>query len=380
MCTIIFSNFVGLKRSENMDELREIIYCERTDLDDFLLEHQLWEDMYDDFFLDMFNMLEEDILFTPNILTTLNDIYFGCIKVLLDPHPEISFRTRYLKKILPYNPEYSHESILVVSIMYAVFSLTKYKNRKNVRWFLKTAEKILSYSHFFKSAKNFVQNSKTDYNYTLKFTPISPDTLDYLYGPDLPQKWLKLINCFVNKNGKYYNILDFRKILSLYATKEDKLKILKQIRLATCLEFDPDELDSLFSTLRTEIEEMPDAEEACVPAEPVKHSASKKPKEGRAKDYLFKKNQTEALAKEFLLELRNKGFEDFNGRKSPAPKKRCEIYRALMKFIRNHNGSVEVKSGASICRFLTASCGILLPKEGNNNSNYETEIRKILNE
>jgi hypothetical protein len=116
------------------------------------------------------------------------------------------------------------------------------------------------------------------------------------------------------------------------------------------------------------------------PAEPVKHSASKKPKEGRAKDYLFKKNQTEALAKEFLLELRNKGFEDFNGRKSPAPKKRCEIYRALMKFIRNHNGSVEVKSGASICRFLTASCGILLPKEGNNNSNYETEIRKILNE
>lgn len=368
-----------------MDELRAIIYRERTDLDAFLEEHQLWEDLYDEFFLDSFNLLEPDVYDTPDIVAILNDVYFGCIKVILDPHPEVSFRTRYLKTILPFNPEFSNESILVASMMYAVLSSSKHNKRKNITRFLKTTEKILSNSYIFKSAKNFVENSKQDYNYTLNISPISPGTLDYVYGPSLTEMWLNLIKSFVTPKGNYYNILSFRKILSLYATKEDKLKVLRQMEEVSALAHDPDETYPIITTIYAEVEKMLDAEEATPPTPlptpptpPLKQPAPPS-KEGRVKDYLFNKSQAQALAQEFLQELAEEGFAGFTGTKNPASKERGRIYDSLLKFIHRHKMSVDVKTGASVCRFLTESCGILLPKNGGNNGNFETEIRRKLN-
>lgn len=370
-----------------MDELRAIIYRERTDLDAFLEEHKLWEDLYDEYYVEMHaKSLQNNAWCGPFALHDFNRAYYYCHLVLLDPHPENNFNRKFIVHENCSKPIHARSTL----IAYIILSLSNHRNERSVKRFLKAAGPLLEAYEGFQSAKSFVRDNKDKYDFSIKITPTSAEELEKNYGEGLTEFWYRLLDSIddpgdqqtIRRNppGKYYTVLTIEKIISLYKSKKQKLKIIEQMSKAAFSEIWGLNFDITLIKLQAEVEKMPDAEEACAPAEPAKRSASQKPKEGRAKDYLFKKNQTEALAKEFLQELRNKGFEDFNGRKSPAPKKRCEIYRALMKFIRNHNGSVEVKSGASICRFLTASCGILLPRGGNNNSNYETEIRKILNE
>jgi hypothetical protein len=157
-------------------------------------------------------------------------------------------------------------------MMYAILSLSQQRDLKNVKRFLKTTDKILSHSDIFQKAQTFVKNNKADYFFRLDTTPISPDTLDYDHGPNLPQLWLDLIKSFVQSNGRYNNVLSFRRILSLYSIKEDKLKAFRQMKYASDLEYDPDETHHILSALYEEInsiqtakENMPDAVAESVP-------------------------------------------------------------------------------------------------------------------
>ena len=100
---------------------------------------------------------------------------------------------------------------------------------------------------------------------------------------------------------------------------------------------------------------------------------------GRSKNYLFEESKTKKLAAEFLRVLSDKNLSG-----NPDSEERKKIYKALLEFIQSNEVSVKCKSGASLCRFLTESCGILLPqtKGGKkvNNSNFENEIRALLYE
>lgn len=245
-----------------MDELRKIIYRERNDLESFFRENQLWEDLYDDFFLDSLNSLQGAYTFyEPDALTFLNDVHFGCIKVLIDPHPENLYRKKFLNPCFSSFLDDTEDSILVTSMMYAILSLSQQRDLKNVKRFLKTTDKILSHSDIFQKAQTFVKNNKADYFFRLDTTPISPDTLDYDHGPNLPQLWLDLIKSFVQSNGRYNNVLSFRRILSLYSIKEDKLKAFRQMKYASDLEYDPDETHHILSALYEEINSIQTAKE-----------------------------------------------------------------------------------------------------------------------
>ena len=102
---------------------------------------------------------------------------------------------------------------------------------------------------------------------------------------------------------------------------------------------------------------------------------------GRSKDYLFEESETEELAADFLRVLSDKNL---SGKKNPDSEERKKIYKALLEFTHSNEVSVKCKSGASLCRFLTESCDIFLPqtKGGKkvNNSNFENEIRALLND
>ena len=114
----------------------------------------------------------------------------------------------------------------------------------------------------------------------------------------------------------------------------------------------------------------------CAPQEPAQF----KSKVGRAKDFLFSEELTEELTTEFLQLLGNEGIA--SKAQDPGPRERQCIYKAMLTFVKKHKKSIVMESPASMCRFLTESCGVLKPTTKNgkfvNNSNFETEIRKLL--
>ena len=252
-----------------MDELRAIIYCEFYYLDDILRQNELWEDLYDDYYVGIKIQLEQkykvDTDEPPLTLDIFNEAYFYCISTLFYPHPENKFEDRYL----PFQGAGSEESdieILATSIAYIILLLSNHRNERSVKRFKTTAEILLQDNVFFKAAQSFVKNNKKAYDYSIELHPIPPEELKERNGHDLPNIWFDLVDFFDTPQD------GFEKILSLYKTKRDKLKIIDQLSEAFSNKSFPYFKDWSLCNAMTDVEEMPDAPEELEESHGVFHS------------------------------------------------------------------------------------------------------------
>ena len=257
-----------------MDELRKIIYRERTDLDSFLEEHQLWEDLYDEYYVEMHAKSQEnDAWCGPFALHDFNRAYYYCHLVLLDPHPENDFNRKFIVYKNYSQPIYARSTL----IAYIILSLSNHRNERSVKRFLKAAGPLLEAYEGFQSAKSFVRDNKDKYDFSIKITPTSAEELEKKYGEGLRDFWYSLLDSIdtpddgkqflQNPPGKYYTVVTIEKIISLYKSKKQKLKIIEQMSEAANSEIWGLNFDITLTNLQAELEKMPDAEEACAPAE-----------------------------------------------------------------------------------------------------------------
>lgn len=204
-----------------MRNTRELVFDDRADLDELLQEHPLWENLYENLYLILKDKLRRTHLFCePSALDILNDVYYNCIKVIIDRHPEDEFCSKFLQPDYGDNfVGYTEDSALTLSLSYAVLALSNHKNKKNVRHFLDCTKKFFKDKHYlFGSVLEFVENNTINYDFTIKITPLHPDKLSHVYGSDLHDFWLRIIReCKISD------------ILRLYDTRQNKIKILEQI-------------------------------------------------------------------------------------------------------------------------------------------------------
>jgi hypothetical protein len=201
-----------------MRKLKELLYKERTYLDALFQEDPLWEDLYEGLYLDLVDKLHKDVT-EYSAIERLNEVYFLCIRVLIDPHPENSFKYKFLLHGLPIQKE---ENELEITLAYAILYLSEHAKEKNVSRFLNKVEKHFGNFHYlFSHVVNFL--AKADiYDFRIEITPKSPGELEYDYGPEIYSFW----ESAMDGDFTEYNI---RKMLSFYKMQEDKLQVLRQI-------------------------------------------------------------------------------------------------------------------------------------------------------
>lgn len=255
-------NFVGLKGYFEMDELREIIYRERKDLESFFRENQLWEDLYDDYYIEVqAELMQKNPWMTSDAQTVFNDAYYYCHLVQVDMHPEYKFRNKFFHS-MEFQTDDHYERATAVA--YIILSLSNRYKAKSVQRFLKTADCLLRKHHYFKAAKDFVDNNRNKYNYSIELTPISPEELEKKYGQELSKFWYNFIESIYMPSDIFYQSISLEQIIQLYKSKEHKLKIIDQMTKGASEIWNPNH-EFIQDKLRTEIENMADAVTESVP-------------------------------------------------------------------------------------------------------------------
>ena len=211
-----------------MNELRELIYRERNSLDTLLQENELWEDLYENLYLDLVDKLREDNGGYPAI-ERFNDVYFLCLRVLIDRHPEDCFKQKYLQKCFSTYNEFTEDSEFELALAYAVLYLSNHARQKNVKRFLEKVEKYFGNGHYiFSHVSKFLRKADI-YTFHIDITPKSPDELEFdnVFNTTFFWKGLFTDTVFWEVDG--YSEKNIRWVLSLYDEQEDKRKIFKQI-------------------------------------------------------------------------------------------------------------------------------------------------------
>jgi hypothetical protein len=148
-----------------MDGLRSLIYPEKR-LYNILNENSIWTDLYDYVYLENFIKIKRNLYDFNSpceqcASTMFNDTYYCCIQVLIDSHPEDEYDFKFLDAYS--ENEYTEESIMTVSLAYAILVLSSHNKEKNVQRFINYTTAFFNnsrYDYIFQHAKNFVKNNK----------------------------------------------------------------------------------------------------------------------------------------------------------------------------------------------------------------------------
>ena len=203
--------------------IETLIFKRRFDLEDFIKENRLWEDLYEDLYFNIVDCLKMSFMDEePDALKIMNDTYCQCLKVLIDKHPGNRLCTKYLKMEFTLNT-YTENSMMVLSICYAVLALSNHNNQKNIKSFLKRTKVFFGEGHYiFGKVEKFIETHTCNYDFSLRLEPMPPGEIDYEWGPGVGFFWKDVMdNKISTKNIK--------EVLSLYQILEDKRRVLKQI-------------------------------------------------------------------------------------------------------------------------------------------------------
>lgn len=76
---------------ETQEQKRPFIFRERTDLDEFLEEDPMWEELYD-----LYLHMKRDTSLTLDATTTFKEVCSICARVMREKHPEENVREDFL--------------------------------------------------------------------------------------------------------------------------------------------------------------------------------------------------------------------------------------------------------------------------------------------
>ena len=195
---------------------RPFIHRERTDIDAYLEESQLWTDIYEMFI----NIKDNGYNLKVPSIKMFNEVHYQCVRLMLDPHPEENIWANYL------NPAkeslgWRYASDLCFSLVYVVLSFVK-KPPPQIPRFLRLLKekKMKTEEWYFPYCKNFVFNTRgRNYEVSLKPCPEKPDKIYYMYGDTF--SWQEATCDFDQER--------IRDIVRLWKTKEEQLEVLQLI-------------------------------------------------------------------------------------------------------------------------------------------------------
>lgn len=196
---------------------RPFIHRERTDIDAYLEESQLWVDLYGLFI----NIKDNSYYLKVPSVKMFNEVHYQCVRLMLDRHPEEDIWGNYL------NPAkeslgWRYASDLCFSLVYAVLSLVKDPPPQIPRFLRLLKEKKMKTEEcYFPYCENFVSNTRDrNYEISLKPCPEKPDRIYYVYGSTF--SWQEATCDFDQER--------IRAIVRLWETKEEQLEILNIIQ------------------------------------------------------------------------------------------------------------------------------------------------------
>ena len=204
--------------------VEKLIFRKRSDLEEFFTENRLWEDLYYDLYFNIVVRLEKTFIEEePDALKIMNDTYSQCLRILEDKYPDDKFFTKYLKKLHNTLCNNTENSMMVLSICYAVLALSNHNNQKNIKSFLKRTKVYFGEGHYiFVEVEKFIENNTRIYDFSLRIEPMTPGEIDYEWGSDVGVFWKDVMDNNITSKK-------IKEILSFYKTSEDKRRVLRQI-------------------------------------------------------------------------------------------------------------------------------------------------------
>ena len=216
---------------------REFIYRNKSELDEFLKDNPLNDELYD-IYLDIISSDKKylsrehyvKLYVNTDIVSIFNDVYYICTRVILTPHPELKIE-HYLHEE-DRRTDDRHLTHLVFSMVYAVLSLQP-EIPKKIRRFLNCLEKnVLSaynYSHKFEELIEDWTQSEACPNPWDDLEPRSFQS-DFTPSPEPPAIFeLRDTGVYWQWETDYYDAERIKMIVNLWSDKADKLKILDMI-------------------------------------------------------------------------------------------------------------------------------------------------------
>lgn len=194
---------------------KELIYRERTHIEELITESHLWEDVYNDLyksefvqnFLNIFHIDCDPII-------VFNEVYYQCVRVKLnlkhcfnsenDTNLYISVNTPYVKQ----------REFLCLSLVFVVLSLSKTRKEHHVQDYLKTLKDFLGGWTIFPKILNYISNNCK--KYTMDIIPQAE--YPYRLKNKSSEWWETLTNCFAEEN-----VIE---VLNYWSTKYAKWEIL----------------------------------------------------------------------------------------------------------------------------------------------------------
>ncbi len=191
---------------------RELMFTDRTDIDDYLNESILNKELYDLYI----QIKDVEYYWKHTSIETFNEVYYQCTRIFNDPHPEENIYTNYLdnaKNTLGTR----YASNLVFAIVNAIFCVMK-QRPANVDYFQNVYDDSIRsdnkyYNEFLSLASRFIDK----HGYVdLKF-PFNPCCNNI--GIHQRKDWVKITNDFDQKTiikiiDRFSKALDKKFVLS----------------------------------------------------------------------------------------------------------------------------------------------------------------------
>lgn len=211
-------------------------YQPRKDIDEFLNESDLWNELYETFLTVKDNTYRLKV----SSVVMFNEVYYQCVRVAQDSHPEEDVWYNYLNDARD-NLGWRYASDLCFSIAYAALSLMQNPPRQATRFCAILAGKIFANdAHYFPAFKELVDRLKSEGKlYDVRFlpTPMKPGdifseertSIDYngnvTRSPLYDDEWWKNVT-------DNFCVENIKEIVSLWSEPKDKLSILERIEEA----------------------------------------------------------------------------------------------------------------------------------------------------
>ena len=131
MVHVLKNNFVKTNNTgkgfmETQEQKRPFIFRERTDLDEFLEEDPMWEELYD-----LYLHMKRDTSLTLDATTTFKEVCSICARVMREKHPEENVREDFL---MPLDKIANVNRDICASLAYAILKLISNPPRKVERF------------------------------------------------------------------------------------------------------------------------------------------------------------------------------------------------------------------------------------------------------
>lgn len=192
---------------------KQLIYTDRKTLDDFLREDDLNKELYNVYL----QVKDKPYYFKFDAVKAFNEAYYIAVLAMNERKPESQVKEWYWNA--QSNIGWVYAANLVMSMVYAILSLQENKP-KRIDKVLEVMQSMHFSKEHFPAFKKMAEQEIRRFNSDLTIHLCPVDKIDNIFNDDF-DGWFDLTDDFDQSN--------IRKIVSLYPSKEERLKLIDLI-------------------------------------------------------------------------------------------------------------------------------------------------------